>query len=69
MVFLAQRLAALWEVVTFRHLEPFQRLDQLRRVLAALEARLLHGDFERIHGLEVRLHVAIGQRPGRIDLL
>ena len=38
-------------------------------VLAALELRLLHADLERVHRLVVRLHVAVGQRAGRIDLL
>jgi hypothetical protein len=49
------------EVVPFLHLEPFQGLDQLRRILAAAESRLLHSDLEGIHGLVVRLHVAVWQ--------
>ncbi len=68
-VFLAQGLVALREVVARLDLEALQRLDQLRGVLAALEARLLHAELEEVHGLEVGLHVAVGQRAGRIDLL
>ena len=45
-VFLAQHLVALREVVAFLHLEPFERLDQLRRVLAAAELRLLHAELQ-----------------------
>src|SRR5581483_11835668 len=41
-VFLAQGLVALREVVARLDLEALQRLDQLRGVLAAPEARLLH---------------------------
>ena len=68
MVFLAEHLVALREVVAFLHLQAFERLDQLHRVLAALELRLLHAELEGVHRLEVRLHVAVGQRTGRIDL-
>ena len=68
-ILLAQHLVALREVVAFLHLEPLQGLDQLHGVLAAFEARLLHADLEGVHGLVVRLHVAVRQRPGRVDLL
>src|SRR5246127_470773 len=64
---LAQRLVPLREVIAELHLEPLQRLDQLHRVLARLELRHLHAELERVHGLVVRLHVAVGQRAGRID--
>ena len=43
-VFLAQRLVALREVVALLHLEAFERLDQFHGVVAAVELRLLHGD-------------------------
>src|SRR5262245_37286366 len=65
-VLLAQRLVALRKVVTLLHLEAFQRLDQLHRVLAPSEPGLLHADLQGVHALEVRLHVAIGQRAARI---
>ena len=68
-VLLAQHLVALREVVPFLHLQPFQRLDELHGVGAALELRLLHADLEGVHGLVVRLHVAVGQRTGRVDRL
>ena len=61
-VLLAQHLVALREVVAFLHLQAFEGLDQLHRVGAALELRLLHADLEGVHGLVVRLHVAVGQR-------
>src|SRR5260221_118191 len=37
-VLLTQHLVALREVVTFLHLEPFERLDELHRVLATAES-------------------------------
>src|SRR5213594_636661 len=37
--------------------------------LVASEAALLHADLERVHRLEVRLHVAIRQGARRVDLL
>src|SRR5262245_30982481 len=43
-VLLAQHLVALREVVAFRHLQTFEGFDQLRGVLAAAEARLLHAE-------------------------
>ena len=46
MVLLAQRLVALREVVAFLHLETFERLDQLRRVGAALELRFLDAELK-----------------------
>src|SRR5262249_21077437 len=68
-ILLAQYLVALREVVTFLHLEPFQRLDQLHRVLAAAEFRFLHAELEGVDRLVIRLHVAVGQRTRGIDLL
>ena len=67
-VFLAERLVALREIGARLQLETFERLDELHGVVAALELRLLHADLERVERLEVRLHVFIGQRTGRIDL-
>ena len=67
-IFLADHAAALREVVAFLHHQAFERLDQLHGVLAALELRLLHAELERVDRLVVRLHVAVGQRAGRIDL-
>src|SRR5262245_40339876 len=61
-VFLPERLVALGEVVALLDLHPFQRLDQLHRVLTPAEARLLHAELEEVDRLEVRLHVAVGQR-------
>src|SRR5262245_39557772 len=68
-VLLAEQLVALREVVALLHLEPFERLDQLHGVLAALEAGLFHADLEGVHRLVVRLRVAVGQRPRGVDLL
>jgi hypothetical protein len=65
---LAQRLVALREVVAFLHFEALERLDQLVGVVAAVELRRDHGDLYGVHGLVVRLHVAIGQWPRRVDL-
>src|SRR4029077_16579008 len=65
---LAQRFVALREVVTFLHFEALERLDQLVGVVAAVELRRDHGDLYGVHGLVVRLHVAIGQWPRRVDL-
>src|SRR5262245_44048489 len=65
----AERLVALRKVVGLLHLEAFERLDELRGVLATAEARLLHTELEEIDGLEVGLHVAIRQRSRRVDLL
>src|SRR6266446_2839096 len=67
-ILLAEHLVALREVVAFLHLQAFERLDQLHGVLAAAEARFLHAELHGIHGLVVRLYVAIGQRTGGIDL-
>src|ERR1043166_7007607 len=58
-------LVALREVVAFLHLQALEGFDELHRVLAASEAALLHADLERVHRLEVRLHVAI--RQGRSE--
>src|SRR6266446_963530 len=69
MVFLPQRLVALWEVVALLDLHALERLDQLHRIFPAAEPRLLHAELQEIHGLEVRLDVAVRQRAGRIDLL
>src|SRR6516164_9494078 len=68
MVGLAQRLVALWEIIAFLHFEAFERLDQLHGIVAAVEFRSHHRHLQSIHGLVVRLHVAIGQRSRRIDL-
>ena len=56
------------KVVTQFHLQTLERLDELHRVFTAAEFRLLHADLERIHRLEVRLHIAIGQRTRWVDL-
>src|SRR3989442_2413880 len=68
-VFLPQRLVSLREVVALLDLHALQGLDELHRVFAAAEAGLLDPELEEIHGLEVRLDVAVRQRAGRIDLL
>src|SRR5665213_4115058 len=68
MVFLADVLVTLREVVAQLHLEAFERRDQLHGVLRAVELRFLHRDFHRVESLVVRLHVFVGQRPGRVDL-
>src|SRR6266545_903624 len=68
-VFFPQGLVALREVVAFLHLEALEGLDELHRVLTASESTLLHADLERVHRLEVRLDIAIGQRARGIDLL
>ena len=62
MVLGAQVLVALREVVAFLHVETFEGLDEVHRVLAALELRLLDAELEAVHRLEVRLDVAVGQR-------
>src|SRR5678815_1705344 len=69
MILLAEGLVPLREVVALLHLEPFEGLDELHGVLAAPEPGLLHADPEGIDALEVRLHVAVRKRPGRVDLL
>src|SRR6185437_9572617 len=48
-VLLAQGLVALGEVVARLHLQALERLDQLRSVLAPLEAGLLHAELEEVH--------------------
>src|SRR5712691_3402508 len=68
-VLLAERLVALGEVVALLDFHPLEGLDELHRVLATAEARLLDPQLQEVRGLEVRLHVAIGERPGRVDLL
>src|SRR5216683_74621 len=68
-IVLAERLVALGEVVARLDLQALERLDQLRAVLAPLEARLLDAELEEVHRLEVGLHVAVGERPRGIDLL
>src|SRR3990172_7508692 len=65
-VILAEELVALGEVVALLHLEPLERPDELHRVLAPAEARLLHAELEGVHALVVRLDVAVGARPARI---
>ena len=64
-VLLAERLVALGEVVDSLDLHALERLDQLHGVLAPAEARLLHAELEEVDRLEVRLHVAVGQRAAR----
>src|SRR5262245_50242214 len=66
-VLLANHLVALREIVAFLHFQTFEGLDQLHGVLPALELGFFHAELEGIHGLEVRLHVAIGQRTRWID--
>jgi hypothetical protein len=61
-VFGPQDLVALREVFTFLHLEALKGGNQLRRIRPALEPGLLDAELERVHGLIVRLHEAIGQR-------
>src|SRR5262245_21828385 len=65
----AQGLVALGEVVPLLHLQAFQGFDELHRVLAAPESGLLHAHLEGVDALEIRLHVAVGERAARIDLL
>ena len=67
-IFLAQGLVALREVVALLDLETLERLDQLHGVLAAVELRFLHGDLHRVESLIVRLHILVGPRTARIDL-
>jgi hypothetical protein len=58
-VLLAQHLFTQRKVVPFRHFESFEGLDQLHGILAPTEARLLHAELERVHGLEVRVNEAV----------
>src|SRR5215204_4002142 len=58
-VFLADRLIALREVLALLQLQPFERGDQLVGVGAALKLGFLHADLERVHRLEIGLHVAV----------
>src|SRR5215470_1198588 len=67
MVFLAEHLVALREVVAFLHLQTFERLDELHRVLAAAEPRFLYAEFQGVHRLIIRLHEPIGQWTGGIE--
>src|SRR2546421_953718 len=69
MVFLPQSLVALREVIAFLDLHALEGLDQLHRVFPTTEPGPLDAELQEIHGLEVRLHVAIRQRARRIDLL
>src|SRR5262249_3659846 len=59
-IFLAQHLVALREVVAFFHFETLERLYQFHRVFAPAELRFLHAELQGINGLVVRLHVAVG---------
>src|SRR5437879_6220420 len=68
MVFFAQHLVAGRKIGTFFYFEAFERCNQLWRVVASLKLRFLDPEFEGVDRLEVRLHVAVGQRPRRIDL-
>src|ERR1700730_4394300 len=67
-ILFAQGLVALREIVSLLHFEAFQRLDQLRRVLASAKAGFLHAELERVHRLEIRLDIAVGERRGRVDI-
>src|SRR5258706_7409927 len=69
MVLLAEHLVALREVVAFLHLQAFERLDELHRVVAAAEARFLHAELYGIHRFIIRLHVAVGRWTSGIDHL
>src|SRR6266446_6538955 len=66
-VFLAQRFVALREIIPFLHLQAFECRDQFGCVVAALEARLLDAELQRVHRLEVGLNITIGDRRGRVD--
>src|SRR5438132_7189923 len=68
-VVLAERLVSLREVVALLDLQTLERLDELHRILAPAEARLLHAELQEVHRLVVRLHVPVGQRAAWIDLL
>src|SRR2546425_2721946 len=68
-VVLAERLVSLREVIALLDLQTLERLDELHRVLAPAETRLLHAELQEVHRLIVRLHVAVGQRAARVDLL
>src|SRR5712691_9508252 len=68
-VLFAERLIALGEVVALLDLHSLEGLDELHRVLAAAEARLLDAELQEVRGLEVRLHVPVRERPRRVDLL
>src|SRR5258705_12677102 len=68
-IFLPDRLVALREVIAFLDVHAFQGLDQVHRVLAAAEPGLLHAELQEVHRLEGRLHVAVRQRAGRVELL
>src|SRR6185295_6962677 len=61
-VFLAQRLVALGEVVGLLDLQALERLDQLHGVFAPAELGALDAELEEVDGLEVGLHVAVGRR-------
>ena len=65
-IFLAQRLVALREVVAGLHLEAFERLDQLHGVVAALELRLLHARSSSRSGLRSST-ARICRAAGRTD--
>src|SRR5262249_25033912 len=62
-VLLAERLVPLREVVALLDLHPLEGLDELHRVLAPAEARLLDPQLQEVRGLEIRLHVAVGEWP------
>src|SRR3972149_4604503 len=68
-VLLAEELVALREVVALLHLEALERLDELHRVLAPAEARLLDPELEGVHAFVVRLDGAVGGRAARGDRL
>src|SRR5262249_39729660 len=56
-VLLAERLVALREVVALLDFHPLEGLDELHRVLATAEPRLLDPELQEVHRLEVRLDI------------
>src|SRR6516164_3580484 len=52
-VLLAKRLVPLRKVVALFDLQALERLDELHRVLASAEARLLHAELQKVHRLIV----------------
>src|SRR5215831_12535251 len=51
MVFLAQGLVALREIIALLHFQTFERRNQFWRVVAALKTGLLDAELERVHRL------------------
>src|SRR4051794_3872511 len=67
MILLAHNLVAGREIIACGHAQPFERVDQLQRVLAATEPGLLHAELEAIDRFVIRLHVAVGLGAGWVD--